>query len=253
MNTSTKLSASQKGIASIYLLIGLLVIAVLLIPIPYYQDEVACKPCASEAATCPPCPKAGWYLGDPLWKKIFNYFYDINTQPEQGGKLITVTPSPSSTPEETTNWKTFTTKTYTFLYPPNWEQLFDGSEATFIPTNIKDSTTPGAEPDFSIQIKNLGTVEPKENIASAAIGNAPPLSKENIKIDGHAAIKQVVYQDKELKSMVFIYDTPEFSIKENRYISNGVVEVLAVNMIDKTEDRYSEIFDQILSTFKFLP
>lgn len=60
----------QKGFAPILIAV-LVVLIILLIPIPYHQGKVLCLPGIT-------CPKEGWYLGDPLWRRIFRYFYSIN-------------------------------------------------------------------------------------------------------------------------------------------------------------------------------
>lgn len=76
--------AKQKGLAPV-LIVLILASLILLIPIPYYQNNVLCLPGVN-------CPKEGWYFGDPLYKKIYAYFYSINKPGPTESLIETTTP-----------------------------------------------------------------------------------------------------------------------------------------------------------------
>ena len=75
---------NQKGVARL-LIVVIVALIILLIPIPYYQGKVLCLPGIT-------CPKEGWYLGNPLWERIFHYFYSINRPIEYTTRITSPSP-----------------------------------------------------------------------------------------------------------------------------------------------------------------
>ncbi len=140
----------QKGIAPVYIVIGLLIASLaLLIPIPQRSSGICLMMVGID------CP-SGWSLGDPLWKIIFNSFNDSNTQKactEEGkicpdgsgvgrvGPNCEFAECPAEKVDETANWKTYKNQqlNYQIKYPPDgkvikptWNTIDDKSSDIII-------------------------------------------------------------------------------------------------------------------------
>ncbi len=74
----------QKGFVLALIMITLATVAIMLVPIPYYQKDTIC------IMVYPTKCIGGWQLGQPLWKRIFQ----SNTQQP----ISSPQPTPSSSP-----------------------------------------------------------------------------------------------------------------------------------------------------------
>lgn len=130
----------EAGLAPIYILLGLLIgVVILLVPIPYYRGQIVCDPpCFKD---CPPCPQPGWHLGEPIWKRVIDYFVYVNKPDNVGDKMITISASPTpSTSAKTANWKTYTNAKlgYEFKYPSDWSIHNEDESGEFIIVSKQD-------------------------------------------------------------------------------------------------------------------
>ena len=172
-------------------------------------------------------------------------------------ELATPSVSPSPTTDETINWKTYTSSDFKFSlkFPPDWKPALNSSTAdinTIIfsaPDNGEIATPPEVIPahyyarivevkvqntDRSLTITDLKT--DINNIAS------PNTAIEDIKIDNKNALR--------IKNIPGGGITEIWTSNGNRRYYLSHFEGVEVNKVDNP--KYSKIFDQILSTFRFL-
>lgn len=223
----------QKGLAPVYLLVVLIIlVVVILFPIPYYRHLVFCIPTS--------CYQPGWKLGDPLWKKVYDYFYYIN-QPNRGA--IIITPSPTSSPitassnsDETANWKTYEGKNFLISYPENLNPvnknyLFESVESVQFGERDKEKTgsvivsvSLGEETLFKSRQETYltyGMYNPEEE--ELLINGVKAWRFSGTDADGSNFRQYTLFYKNDLE-----FEIDNFGISKNT-------------------------FNQILSTFKFLP
>ncbi len=173
----------------------------------------------------------------------------------------TVSQTPQPTPvDETANWKTYTNNKYAFSlnYPPNWKIEENMGSAIFFSiespdykfddnNKVEEQVTVGTKISFNILSSTGNYSEPKEGeiptLYFDTVNNKQIMDKisniTNITIDGRKAAKydlQRLFKEPLLRTRADIVD--------KTFVYR--IEMMYVSPISKN------IFDDILSTFKFL-
>lgn len=154
--------------------------------------------------------------------------------------------TPTVSVNETANWKTYVSPevNYSFKYPSDW---------------IYQGTSEGCGPVFWMPNTNnqiwltvcgpyINSDETPEEIAKRSIGkNDILISKENIVMNGHEAIKQErKVSDGKFNLEIFVGDV---SFKNS---SKGTLGIYFYIYDMSKEKEARQVLDQILSTFKFI-
>ena len=168
--------------------------------------------------------------------KLQQQIVTLQTQP---------TPTPSLTPTPTTdptaNWKTYTDKNekISFSYPENW-QLLEDQGGTYITDNDKkiQLRTTGGPKNLTIKEDLHNYLEKQTSYGTQDLGY---ITEKQVKVDGangwYANIKISALNQEDL--IVFI---------ENKNLADRYTGLWLTN----TSAQDQAIFDQILSTFKFI-
>ncbi len=162
----------------------------------------------------------------------------------------TFTPRPSATADPTADWKTYTNTQYGFevKYPLDWFHVDCFSSYvgfSYLQSKLPNCETGGDQPHVNIKIIQGGSMGKSISYAEGLIKD---YSKTEIKISGNVtAIKYTGVTNSvegpgprngtEIIETLFSYN-------------NNIYQVYYYGLDGKD---YSQIFDQILSTFKFIP
>ena len=174
--------------------------------------------------------------------------------------------TPSSEKDETADWKTYTNSQlgFTLKHPDEFpfikEQLstsggqvpsvfFSGSK-DFSSLDSKITTFSVSKGDFKDAYEAIEALDINK-VYSRAVAEAPDVAEQtrlaNVVVDGQAGIKQSYLPSS--KGVRTINYTLDVLIKKN-------ANYYEISMTSRTKDNYEkniEIFDLIISTFKFLP
>lgn len=208
----------------------------------------------------------GYYLG----KQSSNGFNQESNQPNPYGSPTTIASSPSpessarptSVPDQTSTWKTYTNSKYgyTVRYPEGWEpnrgpgNLSDKELASQRDIDFYDPSLPGEDPGtgLNIRVNELEATGANRNCSNlddcfsktfSWLTETTTINKTSSTFLGQPAITFTYQRGTKLytQSWKYVY----FIYKENAYnihISTNITR----------EKTVLGIFDQILSTFKFL-
>ncbi|MBI2338360.1 hypothetical protein HYU95_04215 [Candidatus Daviesbacteria bacterium] len=217
MNTSAKLSASQKGIAASYIVIGILVLAGLV---------------------------GAYYLGKQ------------NTPPPENKPIVSESqkPSPatSATQDETANWKTYTDEKIGFKikYPDNWEyaelKAGDPLRLYFYPKHDDINPRNSNETLAPIELIILSDSRPLECLAEDG------KSCLDAKVDGVSAKKysrKLYHEIVAFKANNLFFELMSPKFDKDSFAPGSYKEYY--NSYNFPEEKRKKIFDQILSTFRF--
>lgn len=178
-------------------------------------------------------------------------FYAGKITPKPPSQVVTSTPSPIPSPspsDETVNWETYTnnksTYRYQVKYPTNWQlQEANSDYVAFYPPNVNLNPqgvgTIGAPPHISIQISTMPMSDrPTGNESRQGIDFITDWKKINVNgIDG------IYYQTHQC--------APQCNTETVLPLSNGQQTVVISVSNTATSQGYTNIYNQILSTFKF--
>lgn len=243
----------QEGLAPIVTIL-LLASIFLLIPLPDYQNKTFCLPGMI-------CPKEGWYLGDPLYKKIFNYFYSIN---RPTGSLVEIA-TPSTIPstnltstftEEAANWKTYinTQLGISFKYPNSWVTKSNDIASTYL-HGVVALYPEGQEPQGPIPSAiavsywdnpdqlSLKDLDQKYSGGVGSPGLYSPIPQKVVGPVGPALYQTNANCEPVLCDRILI------PYKDKVYVLTEYYN----SVDDPNRKSQKEVLNQILSTFKFLP
>jgi hypothetical protein len=175
---------------------------------------------------------------------VVGYYFYKNLQPKVAVNLpsktnspIATTPPGSATPDPTSNWKTFVSSSYGFSFKhPDTFEVKENAPGYFVITPTLENAFSGSlEQGISIDARLTG---PYSNIDTARQSITEPLIiSENVKIY-EWEVYQGVGKDGMLKGV-------EFRMAITPY-KTGVIKVETI-----TNAKFLEIFDKVLSTFKF--
>lgn len=216
----------------------IIVLFALFMPIPYIAPpgQILCKPCPTDlqnTSLCPPCPKSGelnWYpsIGQSI---IDDYLFQHGYYRDNFQLKTIEVPSPAPSLENpTANWKRYTKTnlafSYSVNYPPDWSLKEKDNITYFFPPGERSE-----EKSIYLGITNYKEVPPP-----------PP----------------VFYTYETLRTVKS--GNEEIIVKKRRPSSAQYMAVITIKG-DYTAEiyfaydldrKYDKIFDQILSTFKFL-
>lgn len=166
----------------------------------------------------------------------------------------TIASQPSSVPDETANWKTYTGKNYTFRYPSNWSD--DISDQQYFETGVLIHTIDVKFSDFSnfqsgglIYKWLLGEILPKSDFASidevfsknlTAPKDMQFVSETTLIVDRQPA-KEKIYKGTNGAAVYLVLQYPE-NKGYTWLVMNSALKDLQGNLND---------LSQILYTFKF--
>lgn len=242
------MSNSQKGFTTISIVLGIFLVLSVVGGI-YFLTKDEGKPCGGFVGeqgnfACPvgykcqyPSPKYPDAQG-----KCVNLINSIFSNSETTSSTVSPTTQPvktsiTSTPtpiNETTNWKTYTSKNIgiSFKYPPDWN-INEEEKVVYSVHLIKDPDIRGivgACPGFSLSVSSF------DKMVNYSVFS--PVEKDIFK-DESVEIYETTNQYGCYTKVIFINKFPTDSIKPK----------LVISLISKTTKPV--IFDQILSTFKF--
>lgn len=150
-------------------------------------------------------------------------------------------PSPTPTPDPTANWKTYSNEAYkySFKYPPLWKINTTSPQTTYLEIGSVNQSQTFARISIS------GTGENDKSIEELARAwRSGPIEK--IQIGGQEAVKVLQNPNQEGEPLVKGAYSISIFVK-NRSNINILIQLETANL-----NTYQIIFDQILSTFKFL-
>ncbi len=259
----------QKGFAPVVILV-LITLGIFFIPIPsVIKENVDCFPCPpnTEASQCPKCPQKG----DVEWTpSIFQRIAGKLSKPGWLMEIVNPRPSPSSvTPEKTpqpsdptANWKTYTNLKYgyAFKYPESWEpnrgpgNISDKGLSTQRDVDFYDPSLPGEDPGtgLNVMVNELDAAGTKRNCSNLDdcfsktfdwLTETYTLNKTSSTFVGQPATTFTYQRKTDLytQSWKYLY----FLYKGNAYN-------IHISTNTNREKVIFGVFDQILSTFKFL-
>jgi hypothetical protein len=155
-----------------------------------------------------------------------------------------VVPTVKPTTDPTANWKIYTNPdgTSSFKYPSDWsyQSSSEGCGPVFYPPNTKNTW---------LTVCGINSSENAKQMAESSIGpnsSSKLISEENIVIDSKNGIEQVIsVPTREQDIFVFIDNV------DSKYEGRGTLQVYLYNQDLTQTQKYNELFNQILSTFKF--
>lgn len=170
----------------------------------------------------------------------------VNSQTPQA---ITV-PSPA----ETANWKTYSGKFYSFKYPSNWQTRPSGFDGVF-------AFGPADNQNVHFVVDentHINAAEIPDNLANQALGNNESvLAKKTTKVDDHYTVIQEGQSEPGIRIEAYIGDVKSVSnfVAQDGgpRTTNGTMSIY-MEIKDNNKDTLilnRQIFNQILSTFKF--
>lgn len=143
-------------------------------------------------------------------------------------------PSPSPTPTPTANWKTFKTEDFSLRYPPEWQDPERYLQSTRVEYVFKPSNLSVVDGFYYNQdLQRPSTYE--EEIAMNAKG---AVGKQKITIAGMSTTK-------------YIHKVGESTYEESVVLKSEKETIIWISM-PLPPGTNPTLFDQILSTFKFL-
>lgn len=178
----------------------------------------------------------------------------VTSQP--AAQLQSPSPVPSSIPDETANWKTYSNQYYSFKYPSNWdlETINSQKENSEVISSVKVHYHYTPDPSKGIYDYYVGDyVQLSVKSANNAISLDEEISPDNIKngVIDMTSITKVVLDNVEgrrfNRAAAFGHDV--VVVRKN----GSEIEIDRVEAVDKTNKNSisKETFDKILSTFKF--
>lgn len=215
----------QKGFSLVFIMIGVLVALVIFsVPWPGYRSKEVCT-----ESDPPVCRAKGWYLKMPLYQQLF--FAQQTTQ-----QSILPTPLPSITSvregDPTANWKTYknTEYRYSLKYPPDWV-------VTEFPKDLlKESTT-------------LGEVK----INSKKDNDTPNVKISVLKVNTYTKGGGERFILNNVPAERGINEIPTGVFHNTIVATKGGFDYrIELEYATSDKEQFTKIYDQILSTFKFL-
>lgn len=153
-------------------------------------------------------------------------------------KIPTLAPSANVTPEptvppsiDTTNWKTYTTKTFSIKYPNIWNEPKSFLQSTRTEYVFNPSSLDIVEGSYYDQ--SIGRTRTYEE--EVTLGEQNAQDKTDIKVAGFSAVK-------------YLYSSPKPKVEVILSSKEGLIYWISME-IPSPQD--VTLFDQILSTFKF--
>lgn len=180
---------------------------------------------------------------------IYGGIYYLAAQQKKSSPYSTNYPSPtisqpSPTPDETANWKTYenTKYGYQLKYPPTW-QLQDNSDSdnnyiSFYPPQVNLALNDPGVPSIDLQVTSRPLSSyPTENLTQ---GGIPMITDwKTVSVNG---INGIYYQVHQCAPQC--YATTALPINQQKTIGLSISTVAQ-------DQGYTNIYNQILSTFKF--
>jgi hypothetical protein len=237
IQSSVKPPKSNKLIINALLFITLIGI-ILFSPIPYYQtEEVTCKIGQT-------CPKPGWNTNPPLFFSIMSLLTKSNdVQSIKPPESPSTTPSPM--PDETADWKTYSNTVFSFKYPAAWDTLMVGEDpgkALMVAPKEKVDKVRQMTGGFGGGIFLTLTISMRSTPPDWKTEESWNVTSEPIVVDGITGTKYTVNVVQSLPGL-----------SEGDRITSVVLKkdatYIQIDLLDKT---YETMYDQILSTFKFV-
>ena len=253
-----KEKSAQLGFVWPLVLVIVTVLVVFVLPLPIYHGNIYCK-------VGVPCPQDYWAFEKPLfWYLILPRLsneWKYNLGPNAGGGA-TENNTPAPSPDETANWKTYTSPNRTFLlkYPP---QLYETKKyIANLPVDWKDEGVMSTSKvwndfrsaddyrlEFSTRAKKQ--TETLEEFVQRTVkeqsgeffnpDNLANAKKKSIEVNGKASL---MYQG----SLGPAVEHVEVFIPHNN-VEVTVIELWSNN--PPPSSLQQKILDQILSTFRF--
>jgi len=240
----------QKGIAPVYIVIGLLIASLaLLIPIPQRSSGICLMMVGID------CP-SGWSLGDPLWKIIFNSFNDSNTQKactEEGkicpdgsgvgrvGPNCEFAECPAEKVDETADWKTYTNQDYKFSvkYSENMVYEKPNNDIYLFLVVFKDPMMVISDENFSIEVVDSKQLEDEIEYRSwQIVGHVA----DNIKNESRFTVGG--YESAKLEW--------EISTSDPKGKKDSAIVIIKSNKYNYVIQASSDLIDKIVSSFQIL-
>lgn len=246
----------SKGFAPLYILISLAILTTALGA--YLVQQSTPKPKIT-INSFDDCIKAGYPVMESYPRQCRTpdgkSFTEILNE-EEKKKLV----PPIPTPDETVNWEIYTdsSKKFSFKYPGNLYIKGRGAQI-FI---AKKDATPAEKLDYSDQLVEIRVgsnirrfnlyYSAPENTLVASYGD---LKIKNFMVDGYKAVEYGYDPSQIAKTEQYIKNNPDISTSQVVYTS-GIIANKENMTVEISTNLYSgefkQIFDQILSTFKFL-
>lgn len=238
----------RKGFAPIliFLLIAIAV-GILFIPVPYYEKEDLW--CLSD----PPqlCATKGWHLGSSLWQRFSG----------QLEKPVSSTTQPSSTPNETANWKTYTNsqENFSFKYPSDWklrEQVVESNEFTIL---VQAESSEKQLDEYTKMPLYEVEVAVKENKEKLTLREVSDQFLESGKSPGMILQERTKASvgEKDVEKLRFAQDTGVEDVfvvlinNDRIYVTTFTANFITDSLPNLYGKEFEAITDQTLSTLKF--
>lgn len=212
----------QRGFSLVFIVMGILVIMVIFfVPLPGYRSMEVCL-----ESNPPICYAKGWYLKMPLYQKLF-----FAEQTVQQYILPKPAQNISPTPDPTANWKTYTDQenNFSFKYPSDWN-----TDSSYKSVNSSIHFFKAGDKHLYTYMQAKGN---EQLIVSLQVNQSLDEIQKRLNINDSST---TVAGKKALRFATGVYvllgpsNNKILSVYIPQYPSNG-------------------IFDQILSTFKFIP
>ena len=155
-------------------------------------------------------------------------------------------PTPTEAPDPTANWKVYTNSEpgFTFKYPLDWDtlELGQNKETLMVAPKIQVDTFRDKPGGFGGGSFLTFTINKHTQNPAIKTDEFQEVSQENVLLGNEPAIKY---------NVLIIQDEPGFS-KGSKVVSIVVKHEGVFLKFDLLDQQYSDTFNQILSTFKFI-
>ena len=172
------------------------------------------------------------------------------------------TPKPTSTPDPTANWKTYTNTTYKYSlkYPSDWEVQGEGGEdptQAFAPNFSSTCNFNGGDRCANLVISLIGGYKEGENLEyyfnigsnnDSHIRTQDIISEKDIVVGGEKAL-EIKYRLP--KADIGYENEPAIEIHAVHDNSVLLIQYGEEQKTSFSELKYEDLFNHILSTFKF--
>lgn len=154
---------------------------------------------------------------------------------------VIVSVEPTLIPDPTANWKTYSGKIFTFKYP---------AELIMKRQDIQDPSNSNNIGDMVLLSGNKIKIQVSSNFMGGWGGNPCLKTKDQI-IDGHSS--QILYFGKSISGSETCTDQYDglVALIENKIFEHPYPIIIDLQKLEDNANVELELFDQILSTFKF--
>jgi len=191
---------------------------------------------------------AGFFIVDQSEIKRIDTLHakDMENIANIADKIVSTLKFINKTVVDISDWQIYRNEEFgfEFEYPGDWEQkeTREGCGPVFAPSNIDLSKTPGHW--LTICGPYVNSSNTIEDFAFGTISSGGEISEKEVLVDGHRAIKQIVSIDENVSEInAFVASNSEQPLVTGIYLSNRT---------DQPISQFEDVFDQILSTFKFI-